>query len=127
MGRWPNPSNPSALRICAVTVLLLLCAPGPTTAQEPDEVLRVTTDLLLFPVRIRDRHGQAINGLTTHELSLKDRDHVTSDLYLTQGVDRVALLFALDQSGSVRQTISQQREAGIALKWFDEPFLTDPE
>ena len=116
MGRWPNPSNPFALTICSVAAfLLLLCAPLPARAQEPDEVLRVTTDLLLFPVRIRDRHGQAVNGLTTHELSVKDRDHVTSDLYLTQGVDRVALLFALDQSGSVRQTISQQRDAAVAL------------
>ena len=115
MGRWPNSSNPFALTICSVAVSLLLCAPLPTKAQEPDEVLRVTTDLLLFPVRIRDRHGQAINGLTKQELSLKDRDHVASDLYLSQGVDRVALLFALDQSGSVRQTISQQRDAAVAL------------
>jgi VWFA-related protein len=115
MGRWPNPSNLFAFTICSVVILLLLGALGPTTAQEPDEVLRVTTDLLLFPVRIRDHHGQAISGLTTRELSLKDRDHVTSDLYLTQGVDRLALLFALDQSGSVRQTISQQRDAAVAL------------
>src|SRR5689334_16358033 len=141
MGRCPNPSNLFALTICLVAVFLFvfLCAPFPLMAQEPDEVLRVTTDLLLFPVRIRDRHGQAISGLTAHELSLKDRDHVTSDLYLTQGVDRVALLFALDQSGSVRQTISQQREAAIALfdrfgdkstvavmRFAEQPSITSP-
>lgn len=101
--------------ICSILVGVFLCAPFTINAQEPDEVLRVSTDLLLFPVRIRDTHGQAVNGLTTRELSLKDRDHVTSDLYLTQGVDRVALVFALDQSGSVRQIIAQQRDAAIAL------------
>ncbi len=103
--------------ICSILVGVFLCAPFTINAQEPDEVLRVSTDLLLFPVRIRDTHGQAVNGLTTRELSLKDRDHVTSELYLTQGVDRVALVFALDQSGSVRQIIAQQRDAAIDIQF----------
>jgi VWFA-related protein len=36
-------------------------------------------------------------------------------LYFAPGADRVALLFALDQSGSLRQIIAQQREAALAL------------
>ena len=32
-----------------------------------------------------------------------------------QGADRVALVFALDQSGSLREVISQQRDAALAL------------
>ena len=102
-------------------LLVCLCvAVRPTTAlaQEPtddEDVIRVNTDLLLFPVRIRDKKGQAIAGLTEQDLTLKDQDQVTTGLYFSPGADRVALLFALDQSGSLRQIISQQREAALAL------------
>lgn len=80
-----------------------------------DDVVRVSTDLLLFPVRIRDKKGQAVAGLTDQDLLLKDPDQATSGLYFSRGADRVALLFALDQSGSLRQIITQQQEAALAL------------
>lgn len=82
---------------------------------DDDEVIRVNTDLLLFPVRIRDKKGQAVSGLTEQDLSLKDQDQVTTGVYFSPGADRVAMLFALDQSGSLRQIIEQQREAALAL------------
>lgn len=101
---------------------LLVClsvAIQPTTAvaqQTGDEdVIRVSTDLLLFPVRIRDKKGQAVTGLTDQDLTLKDPDQATTSIYFAPGADRVALLFALDQSGSLRQIISQQQEAALAL------------
>src|SRR6185503_5777169 len=46
---------------------------------------------------------------------LQDQDHVTSGLFLYHGADRVALVFALDESGSLREIISQQREAALSL------------
>jgi VWFA-related protein len=82
---------------------------------DDEDVIRVNTDLLLFPVRIRDKKGLAVAGLTDQDLTLKDPDQVTTGLYFSPGADRVALLFALDQSGSLRQIISQQREAALAL------------
>jgi Ca-activated chloride channel family protein len=91
-----------------------LGAQTPTPTDE-DEVLRVTTDLILFPARIRDQHGQRPNGLTERDLSLKDPDGVTTRLYLSSGADRVAMIFALDQSGSVRDIILKQKEAALGL------------
>ena len=82
---------------------------------DDEDVVRVNTDLLLFPVRIRDKKGQAVAGLTVQDLTLADQDHVTTGLYFSPGADRVALMFALDQSGSLRQIISQQQEAALAL------------
>src|SRR4026208_75036 len=82
---------------------------------DDEDVVRVNTDLLLFPVRIRDKKGQAVAGLTEQDLTLTDQDHVTTGLYFSPGADRVALMFALDQSGSLRQIISQQQEAALAL------------
>ena len=104
----------------ATILSLLVCLSvvvHPTTAlaQDDDDVIRVNTDLLLFPVRIRDKKGQAVAGLTEQDLTLKDQDQVTTGLYFAPGADRVALLFALDQSGSLRQIIAQQREAALAL------------
>ena len=98
----------------------LAVAVQPTTvlaqqSTDDDDVVRVNTDLLLFPVRIRDKKGQAVAGLTDQDLSLKDQDQVTTGIYFAPGADRVAMLFALDQSGSLRQIIEQQREAALAL------------
>jgi VWFA-related protein len=118
-GRVFRLFRPFALVLC---VLLLIAAlPScPFTAeaqiQVPDEdVIRVSTDLLLFPVRIRDKRGQAVQGLTEAILSLKDPNKVISGLYFLPGADHVAMLFALDRSGSLREIIGQQQEAALAL------------
>src|ERR1051326_6060751 len=64
----------------------LLVAPNPAFAQQndEDEVVRVNTDLLLFPVRIRDKKGQAVTGLSDQDLLLKDQDKVTTGVYFSQ-------------------------------------------
>ena len=95
--------------------LILTSVYAQTPTAEDDEVLRVDTDLLLFPIRIRDKRGKDVSTLTQEQLSLSDKDGVVSSLYLSHGIDRVALVFALDQSGSVREIISQQRDAALAL------------
>jgi VWFA-related protein len=103
---------------CLVAFFLLGGQATMVFAQETideDEVLRVNTELLLFPIRIRDKKGQPVPGLTENDLALKDQDKVTTGIYFQTGTDRVALLFALDQSGSLREIISQQRDAALAL------------
>jgi Ca-activated chloride channel family protein len=104
---------------CTLLVLFLLSHTstkvlGQETVDE-DDVVRVNTQLLLFPVRIRNRQGLALAGLTEQDLSIKDPDKAAAGLYLSAGADRVALLFALDQSRSLREIISRQRDAASAL------------
>ncbi len=100
----------------AILILILVFCPAAASAQtDDDEVIKVSTDLLLFPVRIRDKHGQAVAGLTEKDLSLKDADRVTTGVYFAPGADRVAMVFALDQSGSLREIITQQRDAALEL------------
>ena len=84
-------------------------------AQDADDVVRVNTDLLLFPIRLKDKNRPTITDFSEKDLSLKDPDGVTSGLYFSAGVDRVALVFALDQSGSLREIVGQQQDAAIAL------------
>ncbi len=104
-----------------VLTFLVACVYGnvqPSLAQQPkdeDEVVRVSTDLLLFPIRIRDKNKLAVPGLTEQDLLLKDEDRAVSGMYLSSGADRVALMFALDQSGSLRDIISQQQDAALGL------------
>jgi VWFA-related protein len=113
--------RPTLFRIafaCLFVCLFFFVQPVTALAQDPPEeidVVSVTTDLLLFPVRIRDKKGQAVAGLTEQDLNLKDQDKVTTGMYFAPGADRVAMLFALDQSGSLQQIISQQRDAALAL------------
>jgi len=113
--------RPNLPRTALLFVLVCLCfsfSPVIASAQDTpddDDVVRVNTDLLLFPIRIRDKKGQAVAGLTEQDLTLKDQDKVTKGVYFSPGGDRVAMLFALDQSGSLQQIISQQRDAALAL------------
>ena len=103
---------------CLVALFLLGSQATTTIAQQTideDEVLRVNTELLLFPIRIRDKKGQPVAGLTENDVTVKDQDKVTTGIYIQAGTDRVAMLFALDQSGSLREIISQQRDAALAL------------
>ena len=119
--RTTNSGLPALVCHSLITGLLLgTCVLGCALyglAQEPetDDVLRVSTDLLLFPIRILDRQKKTITSLTEQDLTLKDPDHVTTGLYFVQGLDRVSMVFALDQSGSTRETIRQQRNAALAL------------
>jgi Ca-activated chloride channel family protein len=101
-----------------ITLLQFVKLTGRAQTQEPvtdDDIVRVSTDLLLFPVRIRDKKGRAVPGLTEASVSLRDPDKVTTGLYFLPGADHVALLFALDRSGSLREIISQQQDAALAL------------
>jgi Ca-activated chloride channel homolog len=108
------------LRFMQIAALVAITAvhPGFLAAQQPtddDEVVRVSTDLLVFPIRVKDRRGMAAGLLTERDLTIRDDEHATEGFYLYQGADRVALVFALDQSGSLRETVSQQSEAALAL------------
>jgi Ca-activated chloride channel family protein len=100
-----------------IIVLTLALGQAWAIGQEPvnDDVIKVSTDLLLFPIRIRDKQKQPVSGLTEQDLTLRDDGRAISSLLLTKGADRIALVIALDESGSLRTVISQQREAALAL------------
>jgi len=118
---------PANLGLSQPIVVFLICSlltpslfgQASVLAQEPvsqdEEVVRVNTDLLLYPIRIRDKRGKVAATLTERDLTLTDKDQVTTGLYFYPGADRLALVFALDQSGSLREIISRQRDAALAL------------
>jgi Ca-activated chloride channel family protein len=112
---------PSTLRLLlSCLAMLLAVGSSPKTAiiaQEPnaDEVIRVSTDLTLFPIRVRTHDGVTPIQLTADDFQLKDPDQITTSSYFSVGADRVALVFALDESGSLREILAQQRDAALNL------------
>jgi Ca-activated chloride channel homolog len=111
------------LSLYAPSLLLLLLAVAPcasVAAQEPapddsDEVVRVRTDLLVVPFFVTDARGRRVGGLTQADFIVRDDGRPVRVEYFAAGTERVALLFALDSSGSARDIITHQRETALAL------------
>jgi VWFA-related protein len=82
---------------------------------EDDDVIRVTTDLSVYPIRVRRRDNHTPVTVTPDSFQLKDTDGITTSFYFSGGAERVAIVFLLDESGSLSQILSQQRDAAVAL------------
>jgi len=82
---------------------------------DEDDVIRVTTDLSVYPIRVRRRDNHTPVTVTPESFQLKDTDGITTSFYFSGGAERVAIIFLLDESGSLSQILSQQRDAAVAL------------
>lgn len=101
-----------------LTLLLLTALQGQAFAQDEqtaDEVVRVRTDLITVPVFVVDACGRRISGLRKEDFVMRDNGRVVETEYFASGAEHVALLFALDASGSARDIIQAQRETALAL------------
>ena len=103
------------IRILALLLWAWCCSTAVLAQSADDDVVRVSTDLSVFPIRVTDKNRHAVPGLKVSDFQLQDRDGITTSMYFAAGADRVALVFALDQSGSLREVISQQRDAAVGL------------
>jgi Ca-activated chloride channel family protein len=82
---------------------------------EPVDVISVRTDLVALPVTVTDSRGRRISNLNQQDFILTDDGRNVKIDYFTSGADRIALAFVLDNSGSLREQLSRQREAALAL------------
>jgi Ca-activated chloride channel homolog len=113
----PHKKRGPQFSLCLISVLGLLFGSASINAQEPqgEDVIRIRTDLVAVPVIITDGRGRRVPRLKTDDFSVSDEGHIAKVDYFASGTDRVALLFALDASGSAREIFPQQREAAFAL------------
>jgi VWFA-related protein len=108
-------------RLISISILALETAaafavvPVSDPRQEPQDVIRVRTDLVAVSVVVTDARGRRLAGLKAEDFRITDDDRAARIDYFAAGTDRVALLFALDASGSAREIIAQQREAATSL------------
>jgi Ca-activated chloride channel homolog len=96
--------NTSERRVCAQE-----------TEVSPEDVVRVRTDLITIPTFVTDAQGRRISGLKQADFSVRDNGQQVALSYFAAGAEHVALAFALDTSGSIREIISQQRDAALKL------------
>jgi len=117
----PGFDTRSVLKQCVARALLagvLGILYGCTSlAQDPDQedVIRVRTDLVTVPVTVVDSRGHRAAGLNQEDFVMLDNGKAVQIGHFSSGTDRVALVFVLDASGSARDYLSQQRDAGLAL------------
>ena len=126
-GNYPHHRTHAAsrtpFRLCQALALALLCACAPNffgqgqpaTQAGDDEILTVRTDLITLPVFVTDGRGRRVGSLTAADFAARVDGLPTEIRYFAAGTARVALVFALDASGSAREHISRQREAALAL------------
>ncbi len=98
------------------TVLLGLFPPG-SVAQEPnpEDVIRVRTDLVTVPTMVLDSKGRRVAGLKQDDFLVRDDGKTVGLEHFSTGSDHVALVFLLDASGSSRDYLTKQRETALAL------------
>ena len=116
---WHNPHTRRGPRfsLCLATAIGLILFPSFVTAQEtqPDDVISVRTDLVAVPVTVADSRGRRISDLKQQDFALTDDGRNARIDYFASGAERIALAFVLDNSGSLREQLSRQRDAAIGL------------
>lgn len=79
------------------------------------DVIDVRTDLVAVPVVVIDRRRRFVTNLTAADFKVYDDDRPVPIELLAAGVERLALVFAFDASGSVRDQVARQEPAARAL------------
>jgi VWFA-related protein len=98
----------------ALTPALARAQTTPTPTDD-EEVLSVRTDLITANCFVTDSRNRRVGGLAPADFQVRDNGRAAAVSYFASGTTRVALVFALDASGSAREHIERQREAALAL------------
>jgi VWFA-related protein len=97
--------------VCALGVCRSACA----QEIEPDDVVKMRTDMVTVPVVVVDSRGRRVFGLQQDDFVLRTEGSPQPIAFFVAGASRVALLFLLDASGSARSYLADQREAALSL------------
>ncbi len=100
-----------------VVILCLFLFPFSTARTQTidDEVINVRTNFVTVPVVVTDKRNRFVDTLTQNDFALTDNDQPAPLDYFAIGTSQLALTFLLDTSGSMRDLMSQQRDAALAL------------
>src|SRR6185369_6980912 len=86
-------------------------------AQEPEpvDVISVRTDLVAVPFSVTDSGGRRISDLKQPDFTVTEDGRALKIDYFASGAERIALVFVLDNSGSLREQLARQRDAALEL------------
>jgi len=113
----PHTLRGPRFSICLATSISLLLFSSLVSAQEPEpvDIISVRTDLVAVPVTVTDSRGRRISDLKQQDFMLTNDGRETRIDYFASGAERIALAFVLDNSGSLREQLSRQRDAALGL------------
>jgi len=113
----PHPPRGSrfSLTLAAAISLALLSSLVNAQQTEPVDVILVRTDLVAVPVTVTDSRGRRVPDLKQADFVLNDDGRDVKIDYFASGSERIALAFVLDDSGSLREQLSRQRNAALEL------------
>ncbi|HEX8180639.1 MAG TPA: VWA domain-containing protein [Pyrinomonadaceae bacterium] len=118
--RHKPPRTARSVRLLFGLLVLSLALPALAVYAQPpasaaDEIITVRTDFITVPAVVTDAHGARVTGLMRTDFELRIDGRPVAIDYFTAGTPRVALLFALDASGSSYANVARQRETALAL------------
>lgn len=112
-----HPHGGPRFSLCLATsiTLLLLSSVVKSQEQEPVDVISVRTDLVAVPFSVTDSRGRRISDLKLPDFAMTEDGHAVRIDYFASGAERIAMAFVLDNSGSLREQLSRQRDAAMRL------------
>ena len=115
-GRQKDPKAANANKANRDRPSSPIADPSNTNADEGDEVLRVTSNLVPVPTTVVDNRGVAVTNLTREDFELRvdGQVHAISDISRAETPVRMSMLF--DNSGSL--SASRELEKRAAIRFF---------
>src|SRR5437016_3711615 len=100
--------------IVATITLLLTCVGLHAQEKEPDEVIKVNTDLVVFDAQVIDKKTKRIIGdLTKDDFDVTDGGVRQQISYFSRDELPLSVMMLLDVSGSVRPILHQIRAGAL--------------
>lgn len=113
----PSPCRPFPLSICVFFLLAILCLNALTVvAQDDDDVVRTTTELVVLNVTVTDKTGQYVKNLKKSDFKIyEDGVEVNPNTIASFSLQETpyAAVVLLDSSGSMEARFSLARSAAI--------------
>jgi Ca-activated chloride channel family protein len=103
--------------LCLAASFTLLLFSAVLRAQEPEpvDVISVRTDLVAVPFSVTDSLGRRVSDLKQPDFAVTEDGRALKIDYFAAGAERIALVFVLDNSGSLREQLARQRDAALGL------------
>lgn len=115
-GRQKDPKSANANRPDPRNIHTPVADPSNLNAEDPDEVVRVSSTLVPVPATIVDSRGVAVTNLTVEDFELRIDGQVSSISDIARAETPVRLVMLFDNSGSL--TASRDLEKHAAVRFF---------
>ena len=125
MTQMPHPPRLRALLLSIPALLCIVLTPSSVFAQD-DDVIRVTTELVVLNITVTDKSGQYVPGLKISDFKIfEDGKEVTANLIASFSLHEspFASVVLLDTSGSMETRLSLARSA--AIRFLDRLRIED--